>query len=161
MASYLSPYLLSLPPTCVPSPGAKLSAQAPLSLSRNAADDAPHFRRVARTCARGAGSDIPPHLWLSRHDLLLCFIPWLVIVVLFLLLFLWNDGASLPFFKTLCSGGVRFFGFRSKEQLNSPVLVSWKWKNGWAVKFHRSNCYWTDLTNPIWPPKAPFVIINF
>lgn len=53
------------PPTCVPSPGAKLSAQAPLSLSRNAAGDAPHFCRVARTCACGAGSDILSHLWLS------------------------------------------------------------------------------------------------
>lgn len=90
MASYLSPYLFSPSlrphlsnPTCVHSPGAKLSAQAPLSLSRNTPGDAPHFRRVARTCACGAGSDVLPHQRLSHRDLWLCFSSWLVIVVLF------------------------------------------------------------------------------
>lgn len=57
---------LSLPPThpphLCPSPGAKHHPQAPLSLSRNAAGDIPHLRRVARTCACGAGSDIIAHL---------------------------------------------------------------------------------------------------
>lgn len=67
MASYLfpspfPPSYLPIPPTCVPFPGAKLSAQAPLSLSRNTAGDVPHFRRVTRTCACGAGSDVLSHL---------------------------------------------------------------------------------------------------
>lgn len=59
---HLSHSYLPNPPTCVPSPGAKLSAQAPLSLSRNAAGDAPHFRCVTWTCACGAGSDVLSYL---------------------------------------------------------------------------------------------------
>lgn len=70
MASYFSPApfcpsSLPNPSICVPSPGAKLSAQAPVSVSRNTAGDAPHFRCVARTCACGAGSDILYHVILS------------------------------------------------------------------------------------------------
>lgn len=53
MASYLSP--LNLPNDF---PGAKHSAQAPLSLPRNAPGDTSHFRRVTRTCPCRAGSDV-------------------------------------------------------------------------------------------------------
>ena len=75
-----SPPHLPNPPTCVPSPGAKLSSQAPLSLSRNAAGDAAHAGRVTGTCACGAGSDALSlsHLWFSHRDLSLCFSSWLV-----------------------------------------------------------------------------------
>lgn len=83
--TFLPPSYLPNPPTCVPSPGAKLSAQAPLSLSRNAAGDAPHFRCVTRTCACGAGSDVLSHLWFSHRDLSLCFSSWLVIIVIFVI----------------------------------------------------------------------------
>lgn len=54
---FSTPTYLPDPPTCVPSPGAKLSSQAPLSLSRNAAGDAAHAGRVTGTCTCGAGSD--------------------------------------------------------------------------------------------------------
>lgn len=53
MALYLSP--LNLPDDF---PGAKHSAQVPLSQPRNAPGDTSHFRRVTRTCPCCAGSDV-------------------------------------------------------------------------------------------------------
>lgn len=149
MAWYLSPLPFSLPPTNpthppVPSPGAKLSAQAPLSLSRNAAGDAPHFRCVTRTCACGAGSDVLPHLCFFHHDLSLCFSSWLVITVIFIVCLLSSQLISGEddeqfftrscllssffyfyfFIFHLCDVNIDFF-FPVFRQHICPVYISW------------------------------------
>jgi len=178
------------PPPCVPSSGAKLSAQAPLSLSRNAAGDAPHFRRVTRTCACGAGSDALPHLWFSHLDFSLCFCSWLVIHVISVIKASWwwwcwwCSATSLC--VCMCVGGDFMFfcglhkciflylyrGHLSNQPLGLNYWVEHRLIfepmdqtafSQWEVET-QSVYYQTHLSNSVFPlndPSIGFLIIQF
>lgn len=101
MASYLSP-CLPLPPSCPTLPVSL--PQVPNSVHKHPSVF-PETRQATPLTFAVLHGHVPvvqvvilPHLWLSHHDLSLCFSSWLVIVVLLLLLLLsmWtqNDGAS-------------------------------------------------------------------